>query len=51
MLPAFATMAELAISLAKRIMTVPFADGFIIPVIRAMLPLKLDEAFDAAGIA
>jgi len=48
-LPPIAVMALAVISLAKRAMTVPFAEGCIIPSIMAMLFAVKDDAFEAAG--
>ena len=50
-LPALQVMAEFAISDANRTMSVPFADGRIVPSIMAILPAVCgDVAFDAVGI-
>ena len=48
--PRLAVIAELAISDAKRAITVPFADGIINPSMVAMLlPVDADEALQAVG--
>jgi hypothetical protein len=51
-LPAFATIAELATSEANRMTTVPLAVGVKTPSMIAMFPEVVAEvAFDAAGVS
>ncbi len=49
-LPAFAVIAELATSEAKRTMTVPFAEGVMIPIIvQILLAVFAEAVLEAAG--
>jgi len=50
-LPAFATIAELAISEANRTITVPLADGMMTPSMIAMFPARAEVALQPAGIS